>query len=1220
MTKFKVLQISAFTNSVLVSPDGAIQHGDEKKNKITASFVNSPIDVAAFVLLAVILFFFSSAGVASAAEPWWHLTTQLRPASIEPGGEGALVAQALNLGDAATQGAVTVSVALPAGMSVAEEEVKGEPGVFRPKFKFSGFELANTTNYRFFCKVLAKDVTCTLPNGFEQLPYEDVRLTVWVKAGAATEQVRTEVSGGGAAPAVLTRAVPVGSAAPAFGVEHYEQVPEAGDGSVDTQAGSHPFALTTTLSLNQTSDLIAPPALPRVLRFQLPAGVVGNAQAIPRCSEEDFREIVSSENHCPPETVVGVGFINFDEPKLGEQTWPVPIFNLVPAPGEPARFGFTVVKTPVTIDTAVRTGSDYGVTATVSNVSEAINFLSEVVSFWGVPGDPAHELERGYPCLIGGRGPGEGGFNALGEKCLPSTHRAPFLTNPTSCTTGWVSNVEGESWPFRATPEAERQSVPLAASPENSYSLKDQFGDPTAIGGCNELPFSPFIEVAPDVQSASSATGLKVDVKVPQEVSENPSGLASSSVKDITVALPEGVQINPSGANGLEACSEAQAALHSDSESSCPNASKIGTVKIKSPLIAKPLEGSVYLASQNVNPFGSLIAAYIVAEDPESGVLVKLPGEVTLTPSGQVIGTFKNNPQLPFEDAEIHFFGGEKAPLATPARCGTYTTDATFVPWSAEAWDEEQQTKTATSQFTIDSGPNGSGCTYPGQALPFSPSLTGGATNVNAGAFSPFTLTLNRKDGEQSLQSVEAKLPPGLSGVLSNVELCPEPQANLGECGPNSLIGESTVSVGVGGDPYTVSGGKFYLTGPYNGTGACTVGPSQPGCAPFGLTFEVPGKAGPFDLKRNTANPAGEDACDCVIVRGKIEINPLTSALTITSNPPGTGGGGGGAGNYSIPTSIEGIPLEIQHINAITTRGNFQFNPTNCNKMEVTGTIHSSEGGTDTIGVPFQVTNCAALKFTPKFKVSTNAHTSKKDGASLTATVTEPGGGGPGGIGSLGTQANLAKVKVELPRDLPSRLTTLQKACTSKQFEANPAACPSESKIGYAVVHTPLIPVPLEGPAIFVSHGGEAFPSLTMVLQGYGVTIDLVGTTFISKAGVTSTTFKTVPDQPFSSFTLTLPTGKYSALTALGNVCKESLKMPTEFIAQNGAAIHETTNIGVTGCAKTKTRAQKLKASLAACRKQDKHDEARRERCEKAARKNFGPVKQKKAKKKGKRK
>lgn len=258
--------------------------------------------------------------------------------------------------------------------------------------------------------------------------------------------------------------------------------------------------------------------------------------------------------------------------------------------------------------------------------------------------------------------------------------------------------------------------------------------------------------------------------------------------------------------------------------------------------------------------------------------------------------------------------------------------------------------------------------------------------------------------------------------------------------------------------------------------------------------------------------------------------------------------------------------------------------------------------------MPFQVTNCAALKFAPKFSVSTGAHTSKANGASLTARLSEPSE-------PFGSQANISKVKVELPKQLPSRLTTLQKACTNAQFELNPAGCPAASNIGHAKVNTPLLPVPLEGPAIFVSHGGEAFPSLTMVLQGYGVTVDLVGTTFISKAGVTSTTFKTVPDVPFNTFELTLPTGKYSALTALGNVCNEKLTMLSEFVAQNGMTLHQNTHVAVIGCAKKKalTRAQKLTAALKAC---NKKAHGKRAGCERAARKRYGAVRTKKSRKK----
>jgi hypothetical protein len=209
-------------------------------------------------------------------------------------------------------------------------------------------------------------------------------------------------------------------------------------------------------------------------------------------------------------------------------------------------------------------------------------------------------------------------------------------------------------------------------------------------------------------------------------------------------------------------------------------------------------------------------------------------------------------------------------------------------------------------------------------------------------------------------------------------------------------------------------------------------------------------------------------------------------------------------------------------------------------------------------------------------------------------------------------------VKVDLPKALPSRLTTLQQACVNKVFDENPAGCPPDSFVGSASVQTPILAGALSGPAIFVSNGGEAFPSLILVLQGYGVTIDLVGDTFISKKGITSTTFEAVPDQPFSSFTLTLPQGKYSALAANGNLCtvKGGLKMPSEFIGQNGAVLKQDTKVSVTGCkpAKALTRAQKLAAALKAC-KRDK-SKSKRQACERTARKRFGPVKKAKGKKK----
>ena len=972
-----------------------------------------------------------------------------------------------------------------------------------------------------------------------------------------------------------------------FGIKNYEIGFLNENGTPDTQAGSHPYMFVDSFELNshfkrQESNadspyIRLPDGVLRDLTIDLPPGLVGDPNATSqKCTGQQLRSVSGSFSaECPPESAVGQLELKWSEGQPVTPDFGNKLYAMVPVHGVALQLGTNFLEPLLYINNGVLAGGDYPVQVTVTDAPTSAPVIKSRAELFGVLEPCGRVAEGSGKYTEGCHGiPKEGsGAYEKGE----GSGKA-FLTMPTGC-----------HGPLRSTMEADSWEEPGNWAKKSTVAHNDA-GTPVSLTGCSKLKFPPEITVVPDNSDASTSSGLTVGVHIPQTAALNPNGLAESALRDTTVTLPEGVAINPSGAEGLEACTSDPAALAAGALGSpgdqigykgqeelneyepgvkwntftsevasplapgttfCPDGSKVGTVKIKTPLLEHELAGAVYLAAQDSNPFGSLIAMYIVAEDPYSGSLIKLAGEVSLNPqTGQIVAMFKNTPDVPFENLELHFFGGERAPLSTPSRCGTYTTTAVFTPWDGNG------PVTSESSFNIEHGPGGGPC--PGASLPFDPSLAGGATNVNAGAFSPFTLTMTRKNGEQNLQSVEAHLPPGLLGILSNIELCGEPQANLGECGANSLIGESTISVGVGNQPFTVSGGKFYLTGPYNGTGPCSVG--QSGCAPFGITFEVPAKAGPFDLKRNTANPAGEDPCDCVIVRGKIEVNPITAAITITSNPPGT--------PDSIPTSIEGIPLEIQHVNATTTRGDFQFNPTNCNKMQVTGTIHSSENSTDTIDVPFQVTNCAVLGFKPGFKVSTSGKTSRANGASLNVKLTYP-------KAPFGSQTNIKSVKVDLPKQLPSRLTTLQKACPAKTFEANPAGCPADSIVGHATATTPLIPVPLTGPAYFVSYGGAKFPELVVVLQGYGVTLDLHGETFISKAGITSSTFHTVPDAPVGSFELNLPQGKYSALAANGNLCKSKLTMPTAFTAQNGAEIHESTKIGVTNCPKVKKKGKK---------------------------------------------
>ena len=438
-------------------------------------------------------------------------------------------------------------------------------------------------------------------------------------------------------------------------------------------------------------------------------------------------------------------------------------------------------------------------------------------------------------------------------------------------------------------------------------------------------------------------------------------------------------------------------------------------------------------------------------------------------------------------------------------------------------------------------------------------------TNLQAGAFSPFTLTMTRPDADQELGGVEMRMPPGLLGDLSGVKLCEEPQAALGTCGPESEIGSTVVSAGLGNDPVTVTGGKVYITTAYGGGN-------------YGLSIVNPAKAGPFVLEEGRP----------VIVRAAIFVDPHTAALRVISG--------------AVPTILDGIPLQLQHINVTIEREKFTFNPTNCEAMKLTGVLSSSQGASAAVSSPFQVTNCASLKFEPKLTVSTQGKTSKADGASLTFKLSKPD--------VQGSQADVLKFKVDLPKQLPSRLTTLQKACTAAQFNTDPAGCPAASVIGHMKVLTPVLPVPLEGPMYFVSNGGEAFPNVIVVLEGYGVTIDLVGDTFISKAGITSSTFNAIPDAPFSSAEVVLPEGPHSALTTNlpekdhYDLCGQKLTMPTALIGQNGAEIHQSTPINVTGCPKIKalTRAQQLAGALKRCRKKD-HDKAKRAACEASTKK-----------------
>jgi hypothetical protein len=704
---------------------------------------------------------------------------------------------------------------------------------------------------------------------------------------------------------------------------------------------------------------------------------------------------------------------------------------------------------------------------------------------------------------------------------------AAFITNPSACS--------GEPLTVRAEVTAW----------EGGSDVKEATAYPS-VTGCDLLTgsasFSPSIEVQPETTQADTPSGYEVDLKVPQ--APNLFGaLATPDLKNAAVTLPAGVSLSPAAASGpssLEGCSEAQIDLlgtelgegHPGGNGSpyddglthaspghCPAKSQIGTVEVKTPLLEEPLKGHVYVAQpkcagnacEEAAEKGEVFGLYL--EMDGSGVIIKLAGSVEVGGYGAHNGLAVGQLRARFDENPQFPFEDLKMVFSGGQRsalANPQTCGAATMTSDLEPWSAPGSGANATPSwpFTVTGCEDG-----------FAPAFSAGTVTPLAGAFSPFTLTFSRHDREQDLSGLTVTMPPGLLGALKGVEQCPEPQASKGECGEASLIGHDQVAAGAGSEPLWETG-RVYLTGPYRG-------------APFGLSIVTPAVAGPFNLGN-------------VVVRATIAINPNTAQITTTSDP--------------FPQLVDGVPLRIKTVNVTIDRSGFMFNPTNCDQQQLAGTISSAQGTSVGVSTPFAAAGCANLPFAPKLTASAGGHASRAGGASLDVKIESAGVG----------QANIAKVDLQLPTALPSRLSTLQKACLAAVFDANPAACHEESVIGKATIHTPILKAPLTGPAYLVSHGGAAFPDVEFVLQGEGVTLILDGKTDI-KNGITYSRFESAPDAPFTTFETELPTGPHSILGAYVpahpyDLCTTSLTMPTEITAQNGAVIKQSTNVAVTGC------------------------------------------------------
>jgi hypothetical protein len=791
-----------------------------------------------------------------------------------------------------------------------------------------------------------------------------------------------------------------------------------------------------------------------------------------------------------------------------------PLYAIQAAPGHPAEFAFDV-ETGIYIHLfgQVNADGEFELVSQAPNIPAKLPLLGSIVTLWGSPTDESHDQMRGLP---------EGG-GCIGR--TPEEHECPTerlgtsqLTMPSDCP-GSPLSIPGEtsSW---VDPGVFDHRTIAATGPEN---------EPITVTGCNALEFKPTISAQPTTNAGDAPSGLDFNLHQPQEGRYG--GLATANLKNATVTLPEGLALNPSSANGLGSCTAEQIGLttpagqatairFSERAQTCPDASKLGTAEVTTPLLEKKLSGEVFLAKPYENPFGNLISIYVAIEDPETGIVTKLAGKVSLDPqSGQLTTTFSDNPELPIEDFSLHFFNGSGSALTTPLACGNYTTASALTPWSTP---EGADAHPANSFQTTN------GCSASEAAAPKTVNFTAGTEVPLSAAYSPFVLRIARPDGSQHITGIETSLPEGLLGKLAGISYCPESgieQARTREapemgkleqqnpsCPASSQVGVVHVKAGSGITPTSVSG-NAYLAGPYKG-------------APLSLVTIVPAVAGPFDL-------------GTVVDRVALNVDEYSARIRAVADP--------------LPTIREGIPLDVRSIELKLDRSGFTLNPTSCEAKSIEGQITTQAGQTAGLQNHFQVGECKRLAFKPSLKLSLKGPTKRSGHPALKAVLTYP----------KGENANIARAQVSLPHSEFLDQGNIRQACTKVLLAQH--ACPAQSMYGNVKAWTPLLEKPVEGPVYLVGGYGYKLPALVAELNGQ-IRVLLVGKIDTDKQKGIRNTFEAVPDAPVEKFVLEMKGGKkYGLLENSENICRKAQKADVAFGAQNGKAYDSSIAIG-TSC------------------------------------------------------
>jgi len=827
--------------------------------------------VALFALFALLAFAFlplalgAQPASASPASAHWSLVVESEPTYFNAGGASdEYVVIARNDGAAAAvQGApIQLTDTLPAGVTVRAQAPHGGRSVTatgssadengQPRFEMSCPEEPS-----------GGTVTCAYENGSTQspvLPGAMIVMTLDVSVAEGTERLEGEdtatISGGGAPTASTGTSTTVASDPAPFGLSLFTLESVQEDGEQDAQAGSHPYELTAALAFavaereSQSPEAPLAAAAPKDVEIALPRGLIGNPRAVPRCSQKAFQE--AEHEACPLDTQVGI-LRSFFYGQLHAQT--TPVYNLVPPPGVPAELGFSVGIGRIPLFLRVRGEDEYALTASLQDIPQSGPLQGVILTLWGVPAARVHDIEREGA---------EGGEGAEAEVCKPKTVNEGGTIELVGCPSGAAGT------PFLTLPGSCQGSPPAVGVAYDSWErplspLEPFTGEAPiqpALTGCGLLSFAPSLTLTPEVTQAGAPSGYTLGLHVPQN--EDPGALASAELRSAVVHLPAGLVLSPAFASDLRACSPQQFDARSTAAAACPAGSQLGTAKIATPLLARELEGQVFLGTPECASCGAADAQEgrllrVLVQAQGEGVTIKLEGSVSIDQAtGQLTVSFRESPELPVEDVSLTFAGGADAPLVNPASCGVaLSATAQLIPYS----DDGAIAEPTSAPFTLG------GC----QPSVFRPAFSAATTNNQAGAFSPLVLAVGRSDAEAPLSTLSVRLVPGLMGMLSRVAPCTAQQAQAAACTSQSLIGTVAINAGAGPAPVPLSG-SVYLTGPYEG-------------APFGLSIIVPAKLGPFDL--------GE-----IAIRARVAVDPRTAALSITSDP--------------LPQSLDGIPLQLR--------------------------------------------------------------------------------------------------------------------------------------------------------------------------------------------------------------------------------------------------------------------------------------------------------------------